>query len=52
MIREEVKSEVVSLENLKEELDDLKGEAILPDIIKHFEDTGYLSLLDFMFAFG
>lgn len=52
MIREKVEPEVVSFEDLQEELDDLKGEAILPNIIEHFEDTGYLSLFDLMLAFG
>lgn len=51
MIREKVKAEVVSFEDLQKELDDLKGEAILPNIIEHFENAGYFSLFDLVFAF-
>lgn len=51
MIREKVETKIVPLEDLQEKLDDLKGEAILPNIVKHFEDARNLSLLNFMLSF-
>lgn len=52
MIREKVEAEVMPFKDLQEELDYLKRKAILPNIVKDFEDAGYLSLFDFVFAFG
>lgn len=51
MIGEEVEAKIMSFKDLQEKLDDLKGEAILPNIVEDFEDTGYLSLFYLMLAF-
>jgi hypothetical protein len=50
VIGKQVEPEVVPLEYLKEEPDDLEGQAVLPDVVEHLEDAGDLMLLDLALA--
>jgi hypothetical protein len=45
VVGEEVEAQVVPFEDLQEQLDDLEGEAVLPDIIEHLEDARNLMFL-------